>query len=815
MQKKYSHGMQIAALAGIYFLAAKFGLSLAFFIPQATTIWPPTGVAIAALLLFGMELWPGILIGAFAINGITHEPVVTALIIAAGNTFEALLCAWLLKKFEFNNGFDEIRDVVAFFLFSVLASAAGALIGTASLLLGGLTTMNEVLRVCAIWCVGDAMGALLFGPLLLTWFTASSRSQFLKHTGEAIVAMVTLSLTSILIFFYSTSGLSSKIIFLVFPFLIWGAFRLGRPTVATMNLALGSIVTFATLRGVGPFVGNAFIEVNLMYSHLFIYVASGMALLSAAAIAERDIGIEHVAFSEKRLRALVEYSTDGIVLVDRHSNVLYATIPAKSVLGYEEGEIMGHNIFSLVHLMEQELVRNKFTWLLAHPEKPITVQARVRHKQGYWTWIEGTATNLLDEPSVRAIVINYHDVTDRLRSEEKIESYTKELERAVTRTAEEMARGEALLSSIGDGFIATDKAGEVIFMNPAAEQMFGISMRDCIGYPLIDILDLSDEEGNILGKDERPIQVALATGKTVSTVVGAKVYYYGRPGGKKLPVAITAAPVILNGAIIGGEEVFKDITRDRQIDRAKSEFVSLTSHQLRTPLSIVNWYTEALLKGKLGGFNKRQSQYLKQIYAANQRLVNTVNNLLSVSRLEMGTFPIDPIPLDVSGVIASTVSSFSRQIRAKKLNIVRDFKKKFPATLLDRSLVIAVVDNLIANALKYTPDGGTIRIALSHNDRAITLVVEDNGYGIPKSEHVKVFDRFYRGSNVIEKNTDGNGLGLYIVKRIIESMRGTITFISNQDKGTTFSVTIPVSETHGIQHIPARRSTPARRAKVL
>lgn len=811
MQKKQiNYWAKVFLLAGIYGVAAKFGLSLAFFVPQATTIWPPTGIAIAALLLFGTDLIPGVFIGAFVVNAFTHEPFLTAIAIGIGNAFEAWLCVTLLRRFRFDIRFGEIRDVVAFLLFSLLACMVGAFIGTASLLASGLIVASEIGRTYLVWGAGDVMGALLVTPLFLAWFSPRARSQFLENKAESILATLLLCITTIGIFFYLPSTLSSMIKFLIFPFLLWGAFRLGNTTTTTMNLGVGVIATIATLRSVGPFVGSPLIEVNLLYSHLFVYVASGIGLLSAAAIGERDIGVERLVSTEKRLRALVEHSNDGVALVDKSGNILYVTVPTKTVLGYGEKEIVGRNIFELIYITDLTLVHNKFKWLVAHPGKSLTLQVRARHRKGQWVWIETTATNFLDDPAMNAVVINYHDVTDRRRSEEKLESYTKELERAVTRTAEEMARGEALLSSIGDGFIATDKAGKMIFMNPAAEQMLDLSVRESIGQPLTELLHLLDEEGNLVEKRDRPIQQALTEGKTISTIVGSKVYYYARADGEKLPVSITAAPVILNGEIIGAEEVFKDITRDRQIDRAKSEFVSLTSHQLRTPLSIVNWYTEALLKGKLGGFNKKQSQYLKQIYSANQRLVNTVNNLLSVSRLEMGTFPMDLAPIEIPVIITGVINGLSRQIKTKKLNIVRDFKMKFPTILLDRSLFTAIVENLISNAVKYTPDKGTIRVGLMHDARSATLVVEDTGYGIPKSEYSKVFDRFYRGSNVVEKNTDGNGLGLYIVKRLVESMGGSIGFVSEQDKGTIFKVTVPIATTNEIRHLPAHRSTTAR-----
>src|SRR3989338_3541207 len=204
------------------------------------------------------------------------------------------------------------------------------------------------------------------------------------------------------------------------------------------------------------------------------------------------------------------------------------------------------------------------------------------------------------------------------------------------------AKEKAILMSIGDGLIATDEKGNTIFINKTAEKLLGIKNEEISGKSFFKSTIIENEEGVSVPLEKRPIHMALATGTTTTTTTTGPIYYYVRKDKTKFPAAITVTPVILRGKEIGAIGVFHDITKEREIDHAKSEFVSLASHQLRTPLSTINWYVEMLLAGDAGKFNKEQKKYLNEIYTGNRRMVELVNSLLNVSRLELGTFVIEP-----------------------------------------------------------------------------------------------------------------------------------------------------------------------------
>jgi signal transduction histidine kinase len=258
-------------------------------------------------------------------------------------------------------------------------------------------------------------------------------------------------------------------------------------------------------------------------------------------------------------------------------------------------------------------------------------------------------------------------------------------------------------------------------------------------------------------------------------------------------VSITATPVVLDTKPTGVIMVFHDITKEKEIDKAKTEFVSLASHQLRTPLSAVNWYVEMLLSGDAGTLNSEQKKYLDEVYKGNQRMVELVNSLLNVSRLELGTFLIEPKPTDVVLLAQSVADEQKLQIDQKKILFSFLFEKNIPVIQADPKLLRMVLQNLLVNAVKYTPEKGTIALSISLADKKDLLIkISDTGYGIPKHQQDKIFTKLFRADNVREKDTQGTGLGLYIVKSIMDHSGGKIWFESEENKGTTFFVRLPL-----------------------
>jgi PAS domain S-box-containing protein len=373
--------------------------------------------------------------------------------------------------------------------------------------------------------------------------------------------------------------------------------------------------------------------------------------------------------------------------------------------------------------------------------------------------------------------------------EQKVLERTKSLEMA-------RVKEEAVLLSIGDGLIATDEKGNIIFINKTAEKLLGKNSKEVVEKIFSEAVLLEDEKGLPIPLDKHPVKMALANSATTTINSATPKYYYVRKDKTRFPVAITATPVILDGKVIGTIKVFRDITYEREIDKAKTEFVSLASHQLRTPLSTVNWYAEMLLAGDVGELNPKQKKYLDEVYHSNQRMVELVNALLDVSSLELGTFVIEPEQVNIIKLAQSVVAEQKPQIDAKKIRFSFLFAKNIPLMQADPRHLRMVVQNILSNSVKYTPEGGKVRLSLSLADKNnILLKVSDTGYGIPKNQQDKIFSKLFRADNVRDKDTDGTGLGLYIVKSIVENSGGRVWFKSEgvrEDKGTIFYVSFPL-----------------------
>ena len=244
--------------------------------------------------------------------------------------------------------------------------------------------------------------------------------------------------------------------------------------------------------------------------------------------------------------------------------------------------------------------------------------------------------------------------------------------------------------------------------------------------------------------------------------------------------------------------ILHDITREKMVERMKTEFVSLAAHQLRTPLSAIKWTLRMLLDGDLGEITAEQRDFIEKTYSSNERMIALINDLLDVTRIEEGRYLYKPILTDFEPICQFVINSYQDEIKRKKLKL--EFKKpekKLPQVKVDVEKIRLVIQNLLDNAVRYTPAGGEIIISLAQAKKAIEFSIKDTGIGIPKDQQERVFSKFFRGTNVIRMETEGSGLGLYITKNIIEAHGGKIWFESGAGKGTTFYFSLPTKEEFG------------------
>ena len=401
---------------------------------------------------------------------------------------------------------------------------------------------------------------------------------------------------------------------------------------------------------------------------------------------------------------------------------------------------------------------------------------------------------------------DYHEDTESIRNSRRailnvledlelnnntLEQKTTELKLSEQAILQKKAVDEAILSSIGDGLVVVDKVGIITYINNAFEKMLGWKSKEVLGKNISDIVPMEYEKGDLVPFNERILTKVLAREVVVANLTNP--FYYIRKDKSRFPASSIVNPIVLGGEVIGVVKTFRDITREKEIDKTKTEFVSLASHQLRTPLSTISWYTEMLLSGDAGKLKKEQERYLNEIYKGNQRMVSLVNALLSVSRMDLGTFVLESEPTDIVLLVRNIVREQKPQIDRKKIKFSSEFDTNIPFIETDPKLLSMVVQNLLSNSVKYTPNKGKIKISLilDKKNKKIIFKILDSGYGIPKNQQDKIFTKLFRADNVREKDTEGTGLGLYIVKAIVDNSGGKVWFDSKENKGSTFYVSLP------------------------
>lgn len=253
-------------------------------------------------------------------------------------------------------------------------------------------------------------------------------------------------------------------------------------------------------------------------------------------------------------------------------------------------------------------------------------------------------------------------------------------------------------------------------------------------------------------------------------------------------------PIYSNDEIGKFSKIFNEMVQKlEETDRAKSEFVSLASHQLLTPLTTISWYVETLLAGGADESSEKQKEYMKNIYNTNHNMIEIVRALLDVSRIEMGTFYIKPQPINIADAANSVLDELAIRTKEKELEVIKDFGLSAPIVDMDPQLIRIIFQNLLSNAVKYTPNKGKITIGINEQNQEIVINIADNGYGIPMELQGKVFSKFFRADNIKNKIPEGTGLGLYIIKSIVDNSGGKIWFESEENKGTTFYISYPLS----------------------
>lgn len=357
----------------------------------------------------------------------------------------------------------------------------------------------------------------------------------------------------------------------------------------------------------------------------------------------------------------------------------------------------------------------------------------------------------------------------------------EDMEELRRRTEEEKEKTLAIITTFSDGLLFFDFLNKLVMINPQAEIYFDINAnetKELIGSKMLDLKNNPKFE-------------------YLSELLGPKIKKVFRkeiPMKKNLTLEISTVTVGNEQSRVGTLVILHDITREKTVERMKTEFVSIAAHQLRTPMSAIKWTLRMILDGDLGPITSEQKDFLEKTFISNERMISLINDLLNVTRIEEGRHLYNLILVNLEDLTSNIVASYTEI--AKRKNLTLEYEKpdqKLPQVKVDVEKIRLVISNLIENAIKYTPAKGGITVKAYIEDGRVQVSVKDTGVGILKEQQERIFTKFFRGANVMRMETEGTGLGLFIAKNIVETHGGKIWFESEEGKGTTFLFNLPVA----------------------
>lgn len=355
----------------------------------------------------------------------------------------------------------------------------------------------------------------------------------------------------------------------------------------------------------------------------------------------------------------------------------------------------------------------------------------------------------------------------------------EDMEEVKKQVEEERDKTLAIIENFPEGLLFFDKRNKLSSVNSRARDFFNL------------------EEKEILEKGLEELKIIPSLAPLLELFGGELKNIRQRELklGEGLILEVSTIAVMRTDIKIGTLVILRDATREKIIERLKTEFVSIAAHQLRTPLSAIKWTLRMMLDGDLGAIQKEQKEMLEKTYQSNERMIHLINDLLNVTRIEEGRFLYNVRKQDVVELTEGAISPL--QEIAKIRGLVFVFEKpegKISDVKIDPEKFSLVLQNLLDNAINYTKPGGEIKLSIQQlaGKKEILFSVKDSGIGIPKNQQGRVFSKFFRGENAIKSETGGTGLGLFIAKNIIEAHRGKIWFESEEGKGSIFYFTLPI-----------------------
>lgn len=365
-----------------------------------------------------------------------------------------------------------------------------------------------------------------------------------------------------------------------------------------------------------------------------------------------------------------------------------------------------------------------------------------------------------------------------IKSKNILSKTLKDVQEARDEAKRERSKAMALIINFADGILVFDRKNKLTLINPMAENMLGVKRSDLLHKSFLKLRAFPKI---------KPISVFFNA--NVKEVVRQEIKIT-----EEMVIEVTVVDLIKLSINGGFMMILHDVSREKMVDRLKSEFITIAAHQLRTPLSAIKWSVKMLIDGDLGELAPDRKALLMQAYKSNERMIRLVNDLLNVARIEEGRFKYDFIDIQLGDLIEMITRDFAHKIKEKKIKFYyKRPNKRLPKVKIDHQKMRLAIQNLLDNSIKYTSVNGEIKISINKSKSNIKVSIRDTGMGISKNEQSRLFGKFFRSVIAIKKETEGSGLGLFITKNIIEKHGGTIGVKSEgEGKGSEFWFTIPI-----------------------
>jgi len=358
----------------------------------------------------------------------------------------------------------------------------------------------------------------------------------------------------------------------------------------------------------------------------------------------------------------------------------------------------------------------------------------------------------------------------------------------------EAAKSQAILEAVADGVIVADADGLIVLFNAAAERILELPREEALGRTISEMLGL-------YGSQARDWMETAARWARQPEAYTAEEYLAAGLEIEDRIVSVHLAPVLMGEEFLGTVSVFRDVTAEAEAKRAKTEFVSTVSHEMRTPMTSIKGYVDLLLMGAVGVLADDQQHFLSIVRNNTDRLTKLVDDLLDISRIESGRMVLSPENVSIGALADQVILAMEARAMDKGLTLRSDVPPGLPEVIADPDRVAQILTNLVVNAVYYTPPDGEITVSACEQDDVLHVSVSDTGIGIAPENQEKIFDRFFRADDAVVQGAPGTGLGLCIVQSLVEMHGGRVWVESKMGEGSTFTFTLPTVETRRVAHI--------------